>query len=80
MLLFVGTPGLCHGSFGFEGKGFCVVTVSRPGYGRTPMKSGETVAEQAELCDVLMTEELKADKYVIMGKSGAGPVALQMAI
>tara|TARA_B110001450_G_C17604582_1_gene474499 strand:+ start:170 stop:604 length:435 start_codon:yes stop_codon:yes gene_type:complete len=38
MLLMPGTPGVCHAEAGFsQYSGFKILTVSRPGYGRTPL-------------------------------------------
>jgi len=39
MLLMPGTPGFCHTNVGFaeRAKPFGLITVSRPGYGRTPL-------------------------------------------
>ena len=37
MLFMPGTPGFCHAAVGFDKFGFGLITVSRPGYGRTPL-------------------------------------------
>ena len=72
--------GICHGSFGYHDRGFCIVSPSRPGFGRTPLSSGKSAADHAKISDALMTEVLGVEKYVVLGGSGAGPVGLQMAL
>jgi len=37
MLVMPGTPGFCNVSFGYEKQFPGLITVSRPGYGRTPL-------------------------------------------
>jgi hypothetical protein len=37
MLFMPGTPGFCHTTVGFDEFGFGLITISRPGYGRTPL-------------------------------------------
>jgi len=32
-----GTPGFCNTAVGFDNYGIGLITVSRPGYGRTPL-------------------------------------------
>ena len=54
--------------------------MSRPGFARTPLTSGNANAtDQADLCAALMSE-LGIEQYSVQGGSGGGPVALQMAI
>lgn len=55
------------------------IAVSRPGYLRTPLSSGATFAEQADLYAALL-DELGIDKVFVQGTSGGGYPALQFAI
>lgn len=81
VVFMLGTPGLVHTAYGMEDKfpGFGMIVLSRPGYCRTPITSGKTGPEQAELI-LLLLKHLKVDKCVVYACSGAGPVALNMAI
>lgn len=81
MLVLPGTPGPVHATLGIENKypGFGKIFVSRPGYCRTPLKSGKTAEEQADLCMALL-DYLKISAIVVYGISGAGPVALNLAL
>jgi pimeloyl-ACP methyl ester carboxylesterase len=55
------------------------IAVSRPGYLRTPLTSGETPEQQADLYAALL-DELQIDRVVVMGSSGGAPSAVQFAI
>lgn len=59
--------------------GFQLICPSRPGYLRTPLTSGINVEEQADLF-VALLDELKIDTVAVIGFSGGGPVALQIAL
>jgi pimeloyl-ACP methyl ester carboxylesterase len=59
--------------------GFEVIAISRPGYLRTPLSSGRTAAEQADLYAALL-DELKIERAIVFGVSGGGPSALQFAL
>ena len=59
--------------------GFKVIAPSRPGYLRTPLSSGRTAAEQADLYAALL-DELKVERAIVYGVSGGGPSALQFAL
>jgi len=79
MLFMPGTPGFCQTTVGFDKFGFGLVTVSRPGYGRTPMKPGlETTTGQAKLLLALMTD-LGHEKFPMLCASGAGIIGLRIA-
>lgn len=56
-------------------NGFGVIAPSRPGYGRTPLSSGRTYPDQADLLAALL-DTLKIDKVVVYGMSGAGPAVI----
>lgn len=58
---------------------FRVILISRPGYGRTPITSGNSANEQAKLFSELL-EELQIYKSHILGFSGGGPSALAFAL
>ena len=62
-----------------EFAGFRVIAVSRPGYLRTPLDSGRTPAEQADLYAALL-DEIRIERAVVLGASGGGPSALQFAL
>jgi pimeloyl-ACP methyl ester carboxylesterase len=55
-----------------------VVLVTRPGYGRTPLRSGRSPQEQGELYAALLTE-LGIEQAVVLGISGGGPSAFAFA-
>lgn len=55
-----------------------VLLVSRPGYGRTPLSSGRTPAEQAALYAALL-DTLGIDDAVVLGISGGGPSSYAFA-
>jgi 2-hydroxy-6-oxonona-2,4-dienedioate hydrolase len=55
------------------------IAVSRPGYLRTPLSSGRTPEEQADLFAVLL-DALGISQATIIGISGGGPSALQFAL
>jgi 2-hydroxy-6-oxonona-2,4-dienedioate hydrolase len=59
--------------------GLKTITLSRPGYLRTPLSSGETPAEQADLFAALL-DEIGVVRVVIIAVSGGGPSALQFAM
>ena len=55
------------------------IAISRPGYLRTPLASGYTPEEQADLYTALL-DTLGIAQATIIGFSGGGPSALQFAI
>ena len=55
-----------------------VLLVTRPGYGRTPLRSGRTPAAQADLYAALL-DALGLDRAVVLGISGGGPSAYAFA-
>ena len=59
-------------------NGFGVIAPSRPGYGRTPLSSGMTYPDQADLFAALL-DTLKIDKVVLFAMSGGGPAVLSFA-
>lgn len=83
VLLVHGSPGgydqglaLAHG-LGLEGV--TTVALSRPGYRRTPLTSGPTPEEQADLCARLL-DTLGVADAVVIALSGGGPAGLCYAV
>lgn len=62
-----------------EFAGFKIIAPSRPGYLRTPLTSGRTPAEQADLYAALL-DALAIKRVVVYGVSGGGSSALQFAL
>jgi len=61
-----------------RGGGCEVLAPSRPGYLRTPLQSGPTPADQADLCAAMLAE-LDIDRVTVFGFSSGGPSAVQFA-
>lgn len=59
-------------------NGYRILSPSRPGYLGTPLESGRTFEEQADLMAALL-DELKIDKVIVTSLSAGGPVAYQFA-
>jgi len=59
-------------------KGFEIIGFSRPGYLRTPLSSGKTFKEQADLLAAFL-DHLLVDKVSLLAISAGGPVALYFA-
>jgi pimeloyl-ACP methyl ester carboxylesterase len=55
------------------------ITVSRPGYLRTPLSSGATFEQQADLFAALL-DKLSIDRVVVVASSGGGYDGLQFAL
>ena len=55
------------------------ITLSRPGYLRTPLSSGQTFEQQADLMAALL-DKLAIDRAVIVASSGGGYDGLQFAL
>ncbi len=55
------------------------IAVSRPGYLGTPLSSGASFEEQADLYAALL-DELGVERVVVLGASGGGGAALQFAL
>ena len=66
------------GNDDFSGVGFGTISVSRPGYLRTPLSTGPSMAEQADAMAALL-DVLDVDQVVPHGVSGGGPAAIQFA-
>ncbi len=59
-------------------RGFQYISVSRPGYLRTPLAVGETPEQQADAYASLL-DELGIEKAAVLGMSGGGPAAIHFA-
>jgi 2-hydroxy-6-oxonona-2,4-dienedioate hydrolase len=55
------------------------ITLSRPGYLRTPLSSGQTFEQQADLFAALL-DKLAIDRAVVVASSGGGYDGLQFAL
>jgi len=83
VLIFHGSPGgydqglaMAH----FLGlSDFAILTLSRPGYRRTPLNSGKTPESQADLFAATL-DALNVSQVVVIAHSGGGPAALQFAL
>lgn len=60
------------------GKGFQIISFSRPGYLRTPLEDGKTIEEQADLAAALL-DNLHVPQTAVLGYSAGGPVAIHLA-
>ena len=77
-----GPGGFDQGLFVLTGwieRGFSILTFSRPGYLRTPITSGKTFEEQADLIEALL-DSLNIEKAAILGASAGGPPSLLFAL
>ncbi|MHA2117168.1 MAG: alpha/beta fold hydrolase, partial [Candidatus Thorarchaeota archaeon] len=63
----------------WNNAGFSVLSISRPGYLRTPLSTGETFEEQADAIAALL-DTLSISKVVILAASGGGPIGLHFAL
>lgn len=59
--------------------GFRYIGVSRPGFLGTPLASGKSPEQQADLCAALL-DTLGITSALVMAVSGGGPCALQLAL
>lgn len=81
VLYLHGTPGgysegLQHTAY--TESGFQVLSPSRPGYLRTPITLGRSPAEQADALALLL-EGLDIQQVAVVGHSGGGPFAVELA-
>jgi pimeloyl-ACP methyl ester carboxylesterase len=58
--------------------GYRILSPSRPGYLGTPLESGRTFEEQADLLAALL-DKLNIDKVIVTSLSAGGPIAYQFA-
>ncbi len=83
VLIAHGSPGGYDQSVAFarliDTDQLAFISVSRPGYLRTPLASGKTTEAQADLYAALL-DALHIDKAAIIGISGGGPSSLLFAL
>jgi len=65
--------------YSFPEAGFKFICPSRPGYLRTPLTSGESAEEQADLTAALL-DSLGIEKAAVIACSAGGPPAIQFAL
>lgn len=82
VLFLHGSPGGYHQGVSMaqalDLNGFTLLSLSRPGYRRTPLSSGETPEAQADLYTATL-DALNISQVTVMAVSGGGPSALQFA-
>jgi pimeloyl-ACP methyl ester carboxylesterase len=71
--------GLALGEGVFADAGYTVLAPSRPGYGRTPVSTGTSVAGFADVTRALCAHLGIARVAAVVGTSGGGPTAVAMA-
>ncbi len=83
VLILHGSPGGYDMGVAFSkfinDQSFTYIAVSRPGYLRTPLESGRSPQEQADLYAALL-DKLHIQEAAVIGISGGGPSALQFAL
>ncbi len=83
VLLIHGSPGgydqLLPLARSLAGRGYRAVTVSRPGYLRTPQEVGSTPPQHADALAALV-DALELRRVLLIGVSGGGPTTLQLAL
>lgn len=82
ILAFHGSPGGYDQSYlvlkDLINEGFKLISISRPGYLRTPLSSGVMFEEGADLAAALI-DSLGIKTVSVIGASGGGPISLQFA-
>ncbi|WP_433202307.1 alpha/beta fold hydrolase [Dactylosporangium sp. CS-047395] len=71
--------GLALGEEPFAAAGFSILAPSRPGYGRTPVRSGRTVVAYTDTVRALCADLGVARVAAVVGISGGGPTAVALA-
>src|SRR6185503_6715151 len=62
----------------FLAHGYQLIIPSRPGYGQTPSSTGKTAEACADALAGLL-DSLRLPQVIVVGISGGGPTALQLA-
>jgi len=65
--------------FSYPEEGFKFISVSRPGYLRTPLETGPSPSEFADTLAALL-DELGIEKAAVFGMSGGGPSTIEFAV
>src|SRR5258708_40377 len=72
----------CNSPLGHEpfflDQGYQLVIPSRPGYGKTPSSTGKSAEAFADAL-VSLLDYLHLEQVIVLGISGGGPTALQLA-
>ncbi|RXE56399.1 hypothetical protein ABH15_09955 [Methanoculleus taiwanensis] len=63
----------------FADAGFSLICISRPGYLGTPLATGRTIADQADVAAALL-DALGIDRVFVMGASAGGPPTYEFAL
>jgi pimeloyl-ACP methyl ester carboxylesterase len=83
ILIAHGSPGGYDQGVGFGhligDNDYSFISVSRPGYLRTPLASGKTPEAQADLYAALL-DALHIEQAAVIGLSGGGPSSIQFAL
>lgn len=69
----------CRAAIDFAGEDFRLLSLSRPGYLGTPLESGKSLEEQADLFAAVL-DELGIEKVALFSISAGGPFAYSFAI
>jgi pimeloyl-ACP methyl ester carboxylesterase len=69
----------CRAAIDFAGNDFRLLSLSRPGYLGTPLESGKSLEEQADLFAAVL-DELGIEKVAMFSISAGGPFAYTFAI
>ena len=69
----------CRVAIDFAGSDFRLLSLSRPGYLGTPLESGKSLDEQADLFAAVL-DELDIEKVAVFSISAGGPFAYAFAI
>ena len=81
LLVCHGTSENCHSGSALApllNTGFSILTISRPGYGRTPLSVGRSNTEAADALVVLL-DQLKIPQCSVIAISGGGPTGVALA-
>ncbi len=81
VLVIHGVPGSWRQCFSLAedlSDAYQVIAPSRPGYGTTPLTSGRTYAEQADLYAAIL-DAFEIERAAIVGASGGGPSSMAFA-
>ncbi len=63
---------------GIDPNSFCIITPSRPGYGKTSLFGNESPRQAAAFL-VLLMDHLQFDSFMVIGISAGGPTAIALA-
>jgi pimeloyl-ACP methyl ester carboxylesterase len=81
ILYLHGSLSNCNNDMGYQpliDAGYSIITPSRPGYGNTPVSSGKTAEQAADLLNELLIY-LKLDSVIVIAVSGGGLTGVYFA-